>query len=599
MALAVDFETYYLPDQYDIKTLGVDAYCADDRFDPYLVSVHGEKENGKIFSYVGEPQRLDWSELDGEICLAHNARFDETVFLAAQKKGIISPSCKPKGWMCTADMAVYMDGPRNLKGASKELLQLDVSKETRTKMAGKTLKDAIEKGFQEELFSYAAHDASLCYELYKKYIAEWPSIEQKISRKNTLWGRKGVPVNEAKLNAGIETLEQLRFEAGKLIPWEWDPERTPLSANAMREECGKKGIPTPESFAQDDEECQAWEDKWGAQYSWIRGVRDWRRTNMLLQKLKTIRTRLRSDGTFPYSLLYFGAHTGRFSGADGFNIQNLPRGPLYGVDVRNLFEAPEGYKFAILDYAQIEARIILWLAKDWKTLDMVRQGTSLYEADAIREGRWDLSRGSLKEHDDRMYRMYKSKRLGCGYACGGKGYQRAARILAGLDLELDEAIKEVASFRENNPKIVNLWNYFTEGLFHSRHWDKKAQTYVPDESYEVELPSWRSLHYYEVNAGRDCVGAKVEKGGPQKKLYGGKILENVCQAVARDLLVENLLRVDEAGYDVRFHVHDEGVTLVKEDQDLRELKTLFATVPEWLERCPIDCDMFVSKFYVG
>ena len=112
-------------------------------------------------------------------------------------------------------------------------------------------------------------------------------------------------------------------------------------------------------------------------------MRDWRRSNILLKRLQTIQRRIRPDGTFPFSIKYFGGHTGRFSGDGGLNIQNMPRGAIMGVDLRALFIPRPGKTFIIADLAQIEARITLWLAKDFETLALVEEGISVYEAHAI------------------------------------------------------------------------------------------------------------------------------------------------------------------------------------------------------------------------
>jgi DNA polymerase I-like protein with 3'-5' exonuclease and polymerase domains len=579
--IAVDFETYYTK-EYSIKTLGVDAYINDPRFDPYLVAVYCEGE----IEYVGHPKEFDWTKVEKRVLGAHNARFDETVFVRCQELGIIPKAVKPSKWICSADLSVFLSAPRSLAGAASALLGIKLDKSTRDKLAKLTYKQACERGLKDEVHEYALSDARTCYQLLDKYAKEWPALEQRISEENREEGRKGVRIDVEKLDASLNHIKQVLFDAGNKIPWDWADNKTPLSPKALRQQCRNEGIPCPKSMAKDDEECMEWEDLYGDKYPWVGAMRDWRRANMMLKKLETIKTRLKGDN-FPFTIKYFGGHTGRFSGDGGFNMQNMPRGENMGVDLRSLFIPRKGKQFVIADLAQIEARIILWLADDTATLELVASGISVYEAHAIRTMKYDHKRGPLKKVDPDLYQLAKGRVLGLGYGCGPDKFRVLAKTMCNIDLTQAEAVRTVQDFRDTNPKIVALWAKLQRDCLWSRGSD-----------YVIELPSGREMVYRSVKQTSDGTKAFLERGhGRQTHVYGGKLAENVTQAVARDVFIEGMDRLRKKGYKQVFHAHDEYVLETDLDVDLEEIRSLITQTPKWLEGCPLGADIQVADHY--
>ena len=144
---AVDFETYY-DKKCSIRTLGVMGYFTHPDFDAYLVSVVGSDG----YEFVGNPRDFDWSMLEDQLVLSHNASFDETLYLFGAKQGWW-PLVSAKEWHCTADLAAYCGHPRSLKKASAEVLDVDLSKATRDNMRGKRW-DSMTPEFQKEVLEY-------------------------------------------------------------------------------------------------------------------------------------------------------------------------------------------------------------------------------------------------------------------------------------------------------------------------------------------------------------------------------------------------------------------------------------------------------------
>jgi len=436
--VAIDTETYY-DKEYGIETLGTYGYVTDRKFDPYLVSVHSAD-----VTYVGNLAGCPWDKITNRPWVAHNMSFDAQVLLEAQKRGWVPEWVEPASLDCTADLAVYMKAPRSLAKSSRELLGRAVNKETRDLMKGKTWDDAVRLGLKDQLLEYARTDAELCYLLATKYAQDWPEQEIRISRLNRKAGSRGVHLNTDAVEKAVKALKHSLWVAGESIPWEWGgvkQNKTPLSLDKAREQCRRDGIPAPTTFKEDDEESSAWEEKYADTYPWIRAVRHWRKANRLLKLMNSLHTRCRRDGTFPYLIKYFGAGTGRFSGGDGVNMQNLPRDPfdltailadedpsfLRLVDTRSMFVAPAGKKLFISDLSQVEPRVLLHLVGDNKQLQKIREGFGVYEAHARATMGW--TGGSLKKENPSLYRLAKARCLsGDTLVLTDTGYKPISKI---------------------------------------------------------------------------------------------------------------------------------------------------------------------------
>ena len=322
--IAIDFETYYDKD-YSIKNMGGDLYCRDPRFDPYMVSLYGEG-----FDYVGPTEDAPWDKISPtQNFVAHNAAFDSLVFEAAQRMGRIPKHINPI-WDCSANLCVYIQAPRSLKGASEQMLGVAPDKTVRDNMKGRTWTDLTETELKA-LIEYARLDSVYCHQLWEKYHKYWPKHERDLARHTMLSGQHGVYVDQVKLVNSLEKLKVRKQEAEDLIPWA-EKANTVASLKLLKEYCQNQGIEVPKSTNQNDAECLAWEDKYGKEYPVVGALRDWRKANRIVRLLETIQYRVRDDGTMPFNLKYFGAAaTGRWSGDAGLNMQNLPRGEVFGI----------------------------------------------------------------------------------------------------------------------------------------------------------------------------------------------------------------------------------------------------------------------------
>lgn len=506
MAVAIDFESFYSKD-VGISAQGAWRYLQDPRCDIYLVAVFGEG-----IEFVGRPEDFGWRALEGKTIVAHNLAWDGLVLGILQERGIVPEGLKFGGSGCTANLSVYLGAPRNLAGAARQLLGIDLSKDLRTWMKGKTWADAVAAGKEQELRDYCLRDAKACHAIWEKHSAAWPAHEQALARQTMLIGWRGFRVDKGRVEAGIANLERLKFEAARLLPWS-DGDGAILSPKALGEHCRKAGIKPPPSLSEDDPACEAWEREHGGRYPWVAAMRDYRKTNALLEKLKTMRARTRpTDGCMSYGLKYFGASTGRWSGDAGYNIQNLQRGESYGVDLRACIVPRPGCKLVTSDLAQIEPRCLAWLTGDRALLDQIAEGVPIYEAHARNTMGW--RGGNLKKEDGRLYQLAKARCLGLGYGCGPDKFRAIAKTMCGLEISEREAQETVAAFRASNRAVTGLWNQLQTDCRRSAGGD-----------YEIELPSGRKLTYFNVSS-RGGWTFQTERGGSVQRFYGGRLAEN-------------------------------------------------------------------------
>ena len=580
---AIDFETYYDRD-YSLKKMDAYSYVHHPKFDCYLMSVYGSD-----FKWIGHPKDFNqWHLFENAILVAHNAAFDSLVFRRLQEKGIIPQIGNPV-WRCTASLAVYLSAPRSLKGASKQLLNIDVDKTQRSKASGQSGADLFGN---EAMFAYALEDARLCFLLWEKFNHLWPDDEQELATLTFEWAQQGISVDLQTLEKSIRTLETQRFNAVQNLPWVDDPDSdTPLSHSKLAVTCREAGIPCPVSLAMDDPDCEVWEEEYGPDYPWVGAMRTFRRTNMLLSRFYAVRSRVRKeDGCFPYALKYFGAVPGRWSGDAGFNVQNMPRGELFGADLRKCFVPKSGNVFIIADLCQIEPRILAWLIEDEAFLSLVRSGVDIYEAHA-RSTMGYSNPSPLKESDPDKRSLAKARVLGLGYGCGPQKFVTVAKNLGGIDISVADAKKTVADFRAKNPRISRLWNQLDRDFKRSAGGD-----------YSIELPSGRVLRYFNVaKTPRGYYAAATERGGKLRSLYGCLLTENLVQATARDLFAEHLLQIHRAGIGrIVFHVHDEVIVEVPAscaDEAREQIQAIMSTTPAWLSGCPVAAESKILNRY--
>lgn len=277
--------------------------------------------------------------------------------------------------------------------------------------------------------------------------------------------------------------------------------------------------------------------------------------------------------------------------------------------IRGMICAPAGRELLVADYSAIEARTLPWLAGQDDILEVFRGHGKIYEyvAQQIYGIPWQEVG---KESEERF--IGKVACLALGYAGGAKAFQGMAEAYgADIPEDLAETIKK--DWREANDKIVKYWYDCEKAAINAVR--NPGKTYkVRNIAYRVikgylfaKLPSGRCLAYYqprleEGKFGNDQITFmgtnSVTRKWERQSTYSGKLVENLTQAVARDIMAEAIIRVEDAGYEVVLSVHDELVAEVDEGfGSLEEFEELMCVLPPWAAGLPLDTSGYKAKRY--
>lgn len=310
----------------------------------------------------------------------------------------------------------------------------------------------------------------------------------------------------------------------------------------------------------------------------------------------------------------------------------LPEGITHTIDLRAKIIPAPGFKFGICDMSQIEARITVWLARVKPVLELIRKGFSVYDVHAIQTMDYKPNAGSggLKEEDPGKYALAKARVLALGFQAGhvkfiimapmyiseeeceaifsapvtdaqikwyldglrrthqDKLFNEYARLSEKDKIARVNSQIIVQDFRAKNKEIVALWDKMGDELKRSVGGD-----------YQVELPSGRVLHFFDVTSeGAGGIKARDERGGAFRYYYGGKVMQNSVQATARDVFVEGQLKLDDAGIMVVLDIYDENLTEVPLDFDVQRIKAIMTENPEWAKTLPLGAEVKEKLCYV-
>jgi len=286
-AVAIDYETFYdTKAEYSLKDMSPQLYCADERFDAYLVAICGEGifkvppdqfitqdvapglyrrlDDGREL-YVGRPEEFrHWENLRGRILVAHNAAFDSVVTDELARRGLVPSWLLGAEWKCTADLCAYLMVPRNLKGATKELYGREISKEVRAGMDGRHDYD-LNADERKALVEYGGSDAVECHDIWLDHAAEWPEIERAISDQKRDATKRGIMVDAEYARESLKELR--RYEAEVVADVPWYPGKPVGSLPALRNAVVALGLEPPKSFKKDDPGFLEWIERPVARYS--------------------------------------------------------------------------------------------------------------------------------------------------------------------------------------------------------------------------------------------------------------------------------------------------------------------------------------------
>lgn len=321
-------------------------------------------------------------------------------------------------------------------------------------------------------------------------------------------------------------------------------------------------------------------------------------------------------GGFRVWLNYWGAGTGRWSGGSGLNAQNMPnptRSPdeferLVAAMIRACIVPPKGMTFTAVDAANIEARVLAWWAQEMELVNAFGDGTDVYSSFASDTFGEEVRKPKPEDAKPKAVRFKllrgagKAAVLGLGYNMGAPKFEKQQRanpdvraLFESGELDTAKCERIVKSYRAKYQNIVALWNRCEAAFFKAKEGAQRMVNGVlfapgPKGAVHVTLPSGRILRYPKVRIGEhgDGYGGGrkqwVYGHGKGKKLYGGLLVENIVQAISRDILAEGVWSMEAAGFPVAYHVHDSIVCAVPKSKAKRCMEyciEVLSTAPEW------------------
>ncbi len=639
--LSADIETF---SDVDLIKCGVYAYADSPAFGILLFAYSFDGGETQIIDLAqGEklPAEVEEAIFDVSVTkTAYNANFERTCL--SKHFGRYIP---PESWHCSAVQAAMLALPRSLEDVGR-VLGLDEQK----MKEGKELiryfcvpcKPTKANGGRARNLPCHAPEK---WELFKTYCKRDVDVEKAIRRK-----LHNFPIPESEME--LYRLDQRINDRGVLV--DMGLVKQAIACERLHKEVVTKrayeltGLENPNSVAQ----LKGWLGDKGMEAESLSKkavadmiaetdgeVEELLRLRLLMaktsvKKYEAMERSVCSDGRVHGLLQFYGANrTGRFAGRL-VQIQNLPQNHLPDLElarelvkqgrfediellydstpnvlselIRTAFIPKPGCRFVVADFSAIEARVLAWLSGEQWRLDVFTSHGKIYEASAssmFHVPMEEITKGSS------LRQKGKLAELGLGFG----GASGALVSMGALDMGLaeDELPPLVAAWRKANPHIVQFWWDVDAAAVKAVR--EKQKTKVGKIIFEyksgilfITLPSGRKLSYVKprmaVNRfGRDGLtyeGISENKKWSRIETYGPKLVENIVQGTARDLLAEAMLRVEKKGYPIVMHCHDEIIAEVPEGSgSVEEMCKVMAVQPTWAEGLPLRADGYSCKFY--
>jgi DNA polymerase len=604
--ITIDFETFYEKSTFSLSKLTTEEYVRDDRFEVIGVAVKvndGETEwaSGTHEQIKGWLEGFDWAN---SMAIAHNMMFDG--FILSERFGIF-----PKVYADTLSMGRAIHGVE-VGGSLAVLAQrynLGTKGDEVIAASGKNRVDFTDEEL-DRYGDYCVNDVELTYKLFSAMIKKgFPKNEMKLIDLTTRMFTR--PLLDLNLNLLEMHLTDIKEKKDNLLLLANIEDKGELASNPKFAELLKQlGVPVPmkispttgkETFAlsKNDEEFKALAEHPNVVVQALVAAR--LGTKSTLEETRTERfIGIAKRGLMPVPLKYYAAHTGRWGGSDSLNLQNLPSRGENAGKLKKAIVAPEGYSIIDADSSQIEARVLAWLAGQNDLVEAFAKGEDVYKimASAI------YSKG-IEEITKEERFVGKTTILGAGYGMGAQKFGAQLKTF-GTTVSDDEARHIIQIYRETYPHIVGLWRQAQLALeaiskgYTTSLGKVGVLTLVPSER-GIRLPSGLLMRYDQLVALRDEKGMQYQYKTRYgwNKIYGGKVIENVCQAIARCIIGEQMIRIAKR-YNVVLTVHD-AIACVVKDGEVKEaqayIEECMKWTPEWADGLPVSCESGYGKSY--
>lgn len=629
--VTLDFETYYDKKDFSLSKMTTESYIRDPRFEVIGVAVKVDNHPTDWFSGTHEQIKewlsvIDWKDVN---LVCHNTAFDGAIL-----KWIFD--IEPKYYFDTLSMVRPILGLTvggSLKAAAKHYGLPD---------KGTEVNDASGKRRKQfgmtELYNYGEYcknDVEITHQLFSLLHKEMPTkelyiidlmlrmfIDPVLEIDKPLLESHLVSVKQKKIDlmdtlfalddniAGTAVIERIegtpkeeivksmlmsnpRFaqllESFGVAP----PMKISLRTSKETYAFGKTDVEFKALLEHEDERVQAL-------VSARLGVKS------TLEETRTEAfIKIAERGALPIMLNYYGAHTGRASGGDKVNLQNLPRGGALRQSIR----APEGHSLVASDSSQIEARVVAWLAGETDLLEAFAQGRDIYSEFATEVY------GKTVTKSDKVERFVgKTCILGLGYGMGKDKFKTTLKVGQGgisADVTIEEAERVVKLYRDKYPMIAALWKQGQEALdkmVKGVHHFELGTLKLRCDKDGIHLPNGMKIVYPELRKSADGNYEYRNRYG-FTKIYGGKLIENVVQALARIVVFDQMAKIDQTlrkndkpkkRSKVVLTVHDEVVAVVPDSAAANcmiMMMDFMKQAPKWCSDLPVACEADIGKTY--
>jgi DNA polymerase len=602
--ITIDFETYYDP-AYSLSKITTEEYIRDPQFEAIGVAVKVGTDDAQWFSGTKAATKkwLDQFDWDDAIALAHNAVFDMAILNWHF-------DIRPKRIADTLSMARALHG--NETGVSlKALAEFYDIGEKGTEVLNALGKRRIDFTAYDlaRYGEYCRNDCDLTLKLFECMAPKFPALEQRlVDLTIRMFTEPVMTLDKDILQDHIirvqatkaELMSKLNYDKADLMSnpklaslLEFHGVEVPMKISPAT---GKETY----AFAKSDEAFKALLEHENPQVQAIVAAR--LGVKSTLEETRTERfINIADRGTLPIPLRYYAAHTGRWGGDDKVNMQNLPRkSPL-----KKAMLAPEGYTFIDCDSSQIEARTLAWLAGQDDLVDAFTRGEDVYKIMASR-----IYNKPTEDITDPERFVGKTTILGAGYGMGPPKFKAQLKTF-GVDTPLSQCERTIAVYRETYHRIPALWRQGQDAI--QAMLDGKTAPLGKDgvvlvNALGIRLPNGLYLKYPNL---RSRMG---DKGKPEfvydqkrgravipNRLYGGKLIENVCQALARIIIGEQMLMISRR-QKVAMTVHDAVGSIVPDadaDEGRAFVEQCMRVQPKWATGLPLNCESKMGKSYGG
>ena len=639
--LSIDIETF---SDIDLIKCGVYKYADSPAFEILLFAYSIDDGEINIIDLVnGEELPEEIAEAiksDTVIKTAFNAQF-ERVCLSKHLGILLDPS----SWYCTAVQAAELSLPSSLADVGAAL-GLERQKMTEGKELIKyfcvSCKPTKSNGGRTRNMP---GDAPEKWALFKEYCKRDVDVERQIAKKLEMY-----PISESEHR--LYVLDQRINDRGVLVDLELARQAVKLNsiqtAVATEQAYTLTGLENPNSVAQ----LKAWLTENGVEIESLSkkavaaladetdgDIQEMLHLRLLMSKtsVKKYEAVMRSvcrDNRVRGMMRFCGAsRTGRWSG-NILQPQSLPQNHLPDLTlardivkdgdfemlnmtfgnvpnalselIRTVLIPKPNHRFIVADFSAIEARVLSWLAGEQWRLDTFRNGGDIYCASASQMFRVPVEKHGVNGH---LRQKGKISELACGYG----GSVGALKNMGAVEMGVpeDELQGLINDWRNANPHIVKLWTEVGNTAMKAI----KEKTIVSLGKlvfmYErgilfIRLPSGRRLSYIKPRIGTNrfggdsitYMGVGASKKWERLETFGGKLVENIVQAIARDLLASAMMNVANAGYNIVFHVHDEIIAEAPDGQgSVDEMCMLMSINPDWADGIPLIADGYECEYY--